>query len=80
MTRDQFFIVSKVYPHKASRARLAAACGRSVKGQRLNCVDLYQLRCPGPHRLCEPLNGFEALMPKSRRLATPRRKLPPAVR
>ena len=80
MTRDQFFIVSKVYPHKPSRAGLAAACGRSVKGLRLNCIDLYRLRCPGPHRLRETLNSFEALMPKSRRFATPRRKPPPAVR
>ena len=78
--RHQSFIVSMVCTHKARRAGLAAAGGRSVIRLRLNCVDLNRLRCPGPHRLRETLNGFETLMAKSRRLATPRRKLPPAVR
>ena len=29
--RDQLFIVSKVYPHNASRAGVVAACERSLK-------------------------------------------------
>ena len=66
VTRDQVFIVSKVYPHNASRAGVAAACERSLKRLGLDHIDLYLLHWPGPHSLRETVAGFEALQAKGR--------------
>ena len=52
-TRDQLFVVSKVYPHNANRAGIAAACERSLKRLALDHIDLYLLHWPGPHPLHE---------------------------
>src|ERR671937_1618284 len=41
--RDSLFIVSKVYPHNASRDGLVAACERSLKRLMTDCIDLYLL-------------------------------------
>jgi aryl-alcohol dehydrogenase-like predicted oxidoreductase len=41
--RDQAFIVSKVYPHNATRKGTPAACERSLKRLRTDWIDLYQL-------------------------------------
>ena len=59
--REQLFIVSKVYPHNASRAGVAAACERSRRRLGLDHIDLYLLHWPGPHPLHETVAGFEAL-------------------
>jgi diketogulonate reductase-like aldo/keto reductase len=59
--RDGLFIVSKVYPHNASRAGTQAACERSLKRMRVDCIDLYLLHWPGNHPLSETVEGFEAL-------------------
>ena len=61
VTRDQVFVVSKVYPHNASRAGVAAACERSLKRLGLDRIDLYLLHWPGPHPLSDTVAGFEAL-------------------
>ncbi|HEY5992593.1 MAG TPA: aldo/keto reductase [Candidatus Udaeobacter sp.] len=41
--RDRVFIVSKVYPHNASRTELPKACERSLKRLRIETIDLYLL-------------------------------------
>ena len=61
VTRDQLFIVSKVYPQNASRAGIAAACERSRQRLQLDHIDLYLLHWPGPHPLRDTVAGFEAL-------------------
>ncbi len=66
VTRDELFIVSKVYPHNANRAGLAAACARSLKRLALDHIDLYLLHWPGPHPLRETVAGFEALEAEGR--------------
>jgi diketogulonate reductase-like aldo/keto reductase len=59
--RDEVFLVSKVYPHNASRDGVQAACERSLK--RLGCerIDLYLLHWRGRYPLEETVEGFERL-------------------
>ena len=59
--RDEVFLVSKVYPHNASRAGVAAACARSLKRLGTDRIDLYLLHWRGSHPLAETIAGFEAL-------------------
>jgi diketogulonate reductase-like aldo/keto reductase len=59
--RAQAFIVSKVYPHNASRSGVAAACERSLKRMRIERVDLYLLHWRGSVPLAETVAGFEDL-------------------
>jgi diketogulonate reductase-like aldo/keto reductase len=59
--RDGLFIVSKVYPHNASRGGVPAACERSLKRMRIDCVDLYLLHWRGSHPLAETVEAFEKL-------------------
>jgi diketogulonate reductase-like aldo/keto reductase len=56
--RDRLFIVSKVYPHNASRAGVAAACERSLKRLATDRIDLYLLHWHGSIPLAETLEGF----------------------
>src|SRR5881398_891970 len=41
--RDRVFVVTKVYPHNASRIELPKACDRSLKRLRIDAIDLYLL-------------------------------------
>jgi diketogulonate reductase-like aldo/keto reductase len=41
--RDHVFIVTKAYPHNASRTELPKACERSLKRLRTDTIDLYLL-------------------------------------
>ena len=66
VARDQVFVVSKVYPHHASRAGVGAACERSRKRLGLDRIDLYLLHWPGPHPLHDTVAGFEALQSQGR--------------
>src|SRR5262249_59250197 len=59
--RDALFIVSKVYPHNASRAGVVAACERSLKRLCTDWIDLYLLHWRGSIPLAETLEGFERL-------------------
>jgi diketogulonate reductase-like aldo/keto reductase len=59
--RDDLFIVSKVYPHNASRTGVVAACERSLKRLRTDRIDLYLLHWRGAIPLAETLEGFERL-------------------
>jgi len=60
--RDRVFVVTKVYPHNASRSRLPNACERSLKRLRIDAIDLYLLhwreRTPA---LEETVEAFEKL-------------------
>ena len=62
VTRDEVFVVSKVYPHNASRSGVRAACERSRKRLGLERIDLYLLHWRGAHALAETVAGFEDLM------------------
>ena len=59
--RDKLFIVSKVYPHNASRDGVPAACERSLKRLRTDRIDLYLLHWRGSHPLAETVEAFEKL-------------------
>ena len=59
--RAEAFVVSKVYPHNASRSGVAAACDRSLKRMRIERVDLYLLHWRGRFPLAETVAGFEDL-------------------
>jgi diketogulonate reductase-like aldo/keto reductase len=59
--RDEVFLVSKVYPHNASRQGVAAACERSLRRLKTDRIDLYLLHWRGQHPLAETVAGFEAL-------------------
>jgi diketogulonate reductase-like aldo/keto reductase len=59
--RDRAFIVSKVYPHNASRRGVVAACERSLARMRIERIDLYLLHWRGNVPLAETVAGFEDL-------------------
>jgi diketogulonate reductase-like aldo/keto reductase len=59
--RDRVFLVSKVYPHNASRKGAVAACERSLKRLKTDRLDLYLLHWRGSHPLSETVEAFEAL-------------------
>jgi len=59
--RDDVFIVSKVYPHNASRKGAIAACERSLKRLRTDRIDLYLLHWRGSYPLSETVEAFETL-------------------
>jgi diketogulonate reductase-like aldo/keto reductase len=60
--RDRVFVVTKAYPHNASRTKLPKACERSLKRLRTDIVDLYLLhwREKSPP-LEETVEAFEKL-------------------
>jgi diketogulonate reductase-like aldo/keto reductase len=59
--RDGLFIVSKVYPHNASRSGTIAACERSLKRLETDRLDLYLLHWRSNHPLAETVAAFEHL-------------------
>ncbi|WP_137127422.1 aldo/keto reductase [Roseomonas sp. HF4] len=59
--RDDAFLVSKVYPHNASRRGAVAACERSLKRLGVEAIDLYLLHWRGAVPLAETVEAFEAL-------------------
>jgi diketogulonate reductase-like aldo/keto reductase len=67
--RDSAFIVTKVYPHNAARASLPAACARSLRRLRIDCIDLYLLHWRGNIPLAETVDAFEALRAAGKILA-----------
>jgi diketogulonate reductase-like aldo/keto reductase len=64
--REDLFIVSKVYPHNASRKGVVAACERSLRRLKLDYVDLYLLHWRGSHPLTATVEGFQALLESGR--------------
>ncbi len=60
--RDRVFVVTKVYPHNASRTELPKACARSLKRLRTDAIDLYLLHWREKKtRLAETVEAFEKL-------------------
>jgi diketogulonate reductase-like aldo/keto reductase len=64
--RDELFVVSKVYPHNASRRGTVAACERSLGRLGLERIDLYLLHWRGAHPLADTLAAFEDLLLRGR--------------
>ncbi|MBD2001183.1 aldo/keto reductase [Leptolyngbya sp. FACHB-541] len=59
--RDQIFLVSKVYPHNATRRGTIAACERSLKRLKTDRLDLYLLHWRGSTPLAETIEAFQEL-------------------
>src|SRR5436190_7755987 len=60
--RDRVSIVTKVYPHNASRSELPKACERSLKRLRIDTIDLYLLHWREKNTpLAETVETFEKL-------------------
>jgi diketogulonate reductase-like aldo/keto reductase len=60
--RDEVFLVSKVYPHNASKRGVQEACERSLKRLRTDRLDLYLLHWRGTVPLESTIAGFDALL------------------
>jgi diketogulonate reductase-like aldo/keto reductase len=60
--REEVYLVSKVYPHNATRRGVVAACERSLKRLQTGCLDLYLLHWRGSIPLEETFAGFEDLL------------------
>ncbi len=59
--RDKAFVVSKVYPHNASRKGAVAACERSLARLGTDRIDLYLLHWRGNIAFAETIEAFMAL-------------------
>jgi diketogulonate reductase-like aldo/keto reductase len=60
--RDRVFVVTKVYPHNASRTELPKACERSLKRLQTDAIDLYLLHWrERSTQLAETVEAFEKL-------------------
>ena len=59
--RERVFLVTKVYPHNASRKGLLAACERSLRRLGTDVIDLYLLHWRGSVPLAETITAFEGL-------------------
>ncbi|HTL90381.1 MAG TPA: aldo/keto reductase [Leptolyngbya sp.] len=59
--RSEVFLVSKVYPHNASRQGTIAACDRSLKRLNTDALDLYLLHWRGAVPLQETLEALRTL-------------------
>jgi aldehyde reductase len=59
--RDEVFLVSKVYPHNASRKAMPASCEASLRRLGVDTLDLYLLHWAGQVPLAETVQAFETL-------------------
>ncbi|MBK7063335.1 MAG: aldo/keto reductase [Rubrivivax sp.] len=64
--RQDLFIVSKVYPHNASRRGTLAACARSLQRLQLDHIDLYLLHWRGQHALADTVAAMHELQAQGR--------------
>ena len=60
--RDEAFIVSKVYPHNASKRGTVQACERSLKRLKTDRIDLYLLHWRGSVPFAETISAMQALL------------------
>jgi len=66
VSRDELFVVSKVYPQNASARGTVAACERSLSRLRLEHLDCYLLHWRGSVALAETVEAFEGLRERGR--------------
>ena len=66
VTRDELFVVSKVYPHNAGARAAVAACERSLQRLGLDHLDCYLLHWRGEVPLEETVDAFERLRERGR--------------
>ena len=59
--REEVFVVSKVYPHNATRRGAIGACARSLRRLKTDYIDLYLLHWRGDVPLGATLDAFEQL-------------------
>jgi diketogulonate reductase-like aldo/keto reductase len=59
--RDDVFLVSKVYPHNASRKAMQKSCTDSLRRLKTDRIDLYLLHWAGSVPLGETLDAFARL-------------------
>lgn len=59
--REELFIVSKVYPHNASKKNMYASCEKTLERLGVDQLDLYLLHWPGSVPLQETVDCFEEL-------------------
>jgi len=59
--RDEVFLVSKVYPHNASRKGMPTACANSLRRLKTDRIELYLLHWSGGVPLAETVEAFERL-------------------
>jgi diketogulonate reductase-like aldo/keto reductase len=64
--REELFVVSKVYPHNASRRGTREACERSLQRLGLEAVDLYLLHWRGSHPLRDTVAAMQSLVADGR--------------
>lgn len=60
--RDEVFLVSKVYPHNASRTKLPRALDASLRRLKVERLDLYLLHWRGAVPLAETVEAMERAM------------------
>jgi diketogulonate reductase-like aldo/keto reductase len=59
--RDDLFLVSKFYPHNASRRGVVEACERSLRHMQCDYIDLYLLHWPGSIPLEQTFDALHEL-------------------
>jgi diketogulonate reductase-like aldo/keto reductase len=64
--RDEVFVVSKVYPHNASKKAMPRSCAASLSRLGIETIDLYLLHWEGSVPLAETVAAFEALQREGR--------------
>jgi diketogulonate reductase-like aldo/keto reductase len=62
--REDVFVVTKVYPHNATRRGVIEACTRSLRRLNTEYIDLYLLHWRGNVPLSETLDAFQYLKNK----------------
>jgi diketogulonate reductase-like aldo/keto reductase len=62
--RKDVFVVSKVYPHNATRRGAIQACERSLRRLKTDYIDVYLLHWRGDVPLSETLEAFQSLKEK----------------
>ncbi|MCW5633212.1 MAG: aldo/keto reductase [Rubrivivax sp.] len=66
LRREEFFIVTKAYPHHADRAGMRRACDASLRRLGLDRIDLYLLHWRGGVPLAETVAAFDDLRTRGR--------------